>query len=589
MIFGRYINKFYLKYLGLILTGILTLVVVDYVQLEIPAIYRVVLTAMNSGYVDEAHTVPFTADIFMQKICLPMLIIIAVMLLGRFLWRICFFGAGARIEESLRRMMFDNARTLSQDFYSGNKVGGLMSLFTNDLTCVQECVSWGFLMFFDALFLGALAAIKMFSVQPVLTLFCLIPMALLAIIGAIINKYMMLRWEVKEQAFSKISDFAQESFSGLAVIKAFVKQANELWVFKKLNVNNENANVRFTRLSVLLKVTVTLFVESVIGVILGVGGYLVYTKAFSAEALIEFVGYFASIVWPVMAISELVDMTSRGRASLKRISALLDERPTVVDRDDAKDVGILKGKIQFKNLTFRYDENSRVILDNISFTVDAGQRIGVVGKIGAGKTTLVDLLTRTYNVEDGTLFLDDKDVNTLTIKSVRNNIAYVPQDNFLFSDTVKNNIAFATDGVTDEMIKYVARLACVDGDIGSFDKGYDTMLGERGVTVSGGQKQRISIARALIKNAPILVLDDSVSAVDTETEKTLLENIFTYRKGKTTILIAHRISTVENLDKILFLSEGKVAAFGTHDELLSICPEYARLVELQKLETKGEM
>ena len=429
----------------------------------------------------------------------------------------------------------------------------------------------------------------MFSVQPVLTLFCLIPMGLLAVIGAIINKYMMLRWEKKEEAFSKISDFAQESFSGLTVIKAFVKQANELWEFKKLNKNNEKANVDFTKLSVLLKVTVTLFVESVIGVIIGVGGYLVYTKAFSAEALIEFIGYFATIVWPVMAISELVDMTARGRASLKRVSALIEEKPTVVDRSNAIDTEILKGKIEFKNLTFRYGENSRIILDNISFTIEAGQSIGIVGKIGAGKTTLVDLLTRTYNVEDGTLFLDDKDVNGLTIKSVRDNIAYVPQDNFLFSDTIKNNIAFAADGVTDEQIREVARLACVDEDIQAFENGYDTMLGERGVTVSGGQKQRISIARALVKNAPIMVLDDSVSAVDTETEKTLLDNIFTYRKGKTTVLIAHRISTVENLDKILFLSSGRVEAFGTHDELLATCPEYARLVELQKLESKGEM
>ena len=589
MLFGRHVNRYYLKYIYLFIAGIITLLVVDYVQLEIPVIYRKVLTAINSGFIDEAHSVAFTADVFTKEVFLPLIVIIAIMLVGRFLWRLCFFGAGEGTIDGLRREMFDNARTLSQRFYSKNKVGGLMSLFTNDLATIEECMGWGVLMFFDATFLGTLATVRMFSVQPVLALFCMIPMALLAVIGAIINKYMMLRWEVKEQAFSDISDYTQESFVGLTVIKAFVRQAHRAMNFKKLNVENERANVAFTRLSVLLKVTVTLFVESVIGVILGVGGYLVHEGGFSAEALIEFLGYFSSVVWPIMAISELVDMTARGRASLKRVSALIDDKTKLVDRSGAKDAGRLSGEIEIKNLTFSYPDGGRVILNDVSFKINAGESVGVVGRIGAGKTTLVDLLTRTYDVPDGTIFVDKTDVNALTIRSVRDNIAYVPQDNFLFSDTIKNNIAFSVGDATDEAVVAAAKLSCVHDEIAGFEKGYDTVLGERGVTVSGGQKQRISIARAVIKDAPVMILDDSLSAVDAETEKILLHNIFSARKGKTTILIAHRISTVRSLDKILFLSGGKVVGFDSHLNLLASCPEYARLSRLQDLEKGGAL
>ena len=587
MIFGKRINKYYLKYAALYIIGVIVLVTVDYAQLEIPKIYRMVLLAINSGYIDQDGTVPFTLDILLKEICMPMLIITAVMFIGRFLWRVCFFGAGIKTEENLRREMFDHVRMLPQEFYSKSKVGNLMSLFTNDLSVIEEAMGWGVMMFFDAAFLGGMSVINMIGVQPVLTVFCAIPLVFLLIAGIILNKYLEKKWSVREAAFSNISDFAQESFSGLSVIKAFVKEAKELMAFKKLNKDYENANVDYTKLSVAMRVMVTLFVESVVCVILGVGGYLVFSGDIKAEYLFEFIGYFYTVIWPVMAISELVDMHSRGKASLKRISDLLDEKPNVVDREGAKDAGVLKGDITFNDLSFTYPAGRRQILKNVSFSIKAGENVGIIGKIGAGKSTITDLITRTYNVEDGKILLDGMDINSLTIRSVRDNIAYVPQDNFLFSDTIKNNIAFSTDNATDEQVRTAARLACVADDIESFPEGYETILGERGVTVSGGQKQRISIARALVKNAPILMLDDSVSAVDTETEKIILDNLKRTRAGKTTVVIAHRISTVENLDRILFLDDGRVLAFDTHEKLLTSCPEYAKLVELQKLEDKG--
>ncbi|MBR1867181.1 MAG: ABC transporter ATP-binding protein [Clostridia bacterium] len=588
MIFGKRINKYYLKYAPLFIIGIVVLAVIDFAQLQIPKIYRILLTALNTGYADAEKTIEFSLDVLLNDICFPMLLIVLALLFGRFLWRVCFFGASVNTEEGLRREMFDHAKDLSQSFYSENKVGSLMSLFTNDLSTIEECFGWGVMMFFDALLLGVMSLYNMFTLQPVLAVLCLLPMALLAIVGSILNKYMMKKWDLREEAFSRISDFSQESFSGIAVIKAYVKEAKELWVFKKLNSENEKANVDFTKMSVALRVSVTFFVQSVICIILGFGGYLVYNKTVTAEALLEFVGYFTAIIWPIMAISELIDMSSRGKASLNRITSLLEAKIEVKDADNAVDAGVLNGKIEFKNLSFKYSENARTILDDLSFEINAGETVGIIGKIGAGKSTIVDLITKTYNVGNDKILLDGKDINGLTLKSIRRNIAYVPQDNFLFSETIADNIAFSSDEKDMDKIKKYASLACVSGDIESFPEGYDTVLGERGVTVSGGQKQRISIARALMKEAPILILDDSVSAVDTQTEKTLLENIFKTRKGKTTLIIAHRISTVERADRILFLERGKKLAFGTHEELLSTCPEYAKLVELQKLEEREE-
>ncbi|MBQ7163895.1 MAG: ABC transporter ATP-binding protein [Clostridia bacterium] len=587
MIFGKHINRYYLKYAWLFLLGLLALVTVDYAQLEIPKIYRALLFGVNTGFIDEAKTTPFDLSALVNKICAPMLIIILAMAVGRFLWRVCFFGAGLRTEADVRRRMFDHAKDLSQQYYQVNKVGNLMSLFTNDLSTVEECFGWGVMMFFDALILGLMAIYNMLAVQPILALFCAIPLVFMLIAGIVVNKYLMKKWDARQEAYSAISDFAQESFSGISVIKAFVKEAKELWAFKKLNKQNEDANVEFTKLYTLLHVSVVIFVESVICIILGYGGYLVYNKVIAAEQLLEFIGYFTAIVWPVMAISELIDMRSRGKSSLRRIAELLDAEIDVKDAEGAVDAGELSGRIEFRNLTFRYPLAEYDALKNLSFTIEAGENVGIVGRIGSGKTTVVDLILRTYNVPDGTIFLDGKDVNTLTIESVRRNAAYVPQDNFLFSDTIENNIAFASDNATRDRVKRAAFLAGVSGNIEEFKEGYDTVLGERGVTVSGGQKQRISIARALMKEAPILILDDSVSAVDTSTEKEILAHLSETRKGKTTILIAHRISTIERMDKILFLEEGSLLAFGRHEELIAACPEYARAVELQKLEERG--
>ncbi len=589
MIFGKHINRYYLRYAPMLLLGMAALILVDYFQLIIPELYKLLINGMNDGFVMmDGQKMPFDLDFLLDEVCLPMIVVIFAMVIGRFLWRICFFGSAIKLETDIRSRMFDHCKDLSQQYYQVNKVGNLMSLFTNDLETVQDCFGSGILMMLDAAFLGTLAIVKMWRMDKLLTGFSLIPMILLFAIGTIVGKQMMKKWETRQEAFSDLSDFSQESFSGIAVIKAFVKETKELVAFRWLNKKNEDANVDYTRISTLLNILVTLFVESVICVILGYGGYLVYNDRFDAGQLVEFIGYFTAIVWPIMAVSQLIDMTSRGKASLKRISELLDAKQDVIDREGVADVDDIKGRIEFRNLTFRYPDGDYDVLRDVSFVIEPGENVGLVGKTGTGKTTVVDLILRTYNVPDGTVFIDGNDVNDISIKSVREAAAYVPQDNFLFSDTIEHNIAFAYDGEDEETITKMAKLADVHENIVEFKDGYNTLLGERGVTISGGQKQRISIARALIKDAPILILDDSVSAVDTKTEKIILDNLRRERKGRTTILIAHRISTIEKMDKIIFIDDGEVVAIGSHEELYAGCPEYTRMVDLQKLEDEGE-
>ena len=588
MIFGKHINKYYLKYAHLMILGLAALVMVDYMQLIIPNLYQMVINGMNQGFVMvDGVRAEFTMDFLLDKICMPMVGVILCMVVGRFLWRIALFGAAIKLEADLRDRMFDRCKDLSREYYQINKVGNLMSLFTNDLDTVQECFGWGFMMFFDALFLGILAILNMLKMDPLLTLLSLIPMGLLLASATIIGRRLEKKWDRRQEAYSKLSDFSQESFSGIAVIKAFVKEAKELWAFKALNKENEETNVDYTRSSVLFRILVSLFVESVICVILGYGGYLVYKGDFNAGQLMEFIGYFNAVVWPIMAVSELIDMTSRGKASLKRISELLDAEITVKDRPGVKRIDNIRGDIEFRDLTFRYPDGEYDALQNISFTIKAGENVGLVGRTGSGKTTLVDLILRTYNVPDGTLFVDGHDVNDIAIHDLRAGCAYVPQDNFLFSDTIENNISFGARDRKNEAIVKAAKLADVDSNIREFHLGYQTVLGERGVTVSGGQKQRISIARALMKEAPILILDDSVSAVDTKTEKSILNNLRETRAGKTTILIAHRISTIEKMDKILFIDDCRLQAVGTHQELYNTCPAYRKMVDLQQLEQEG--
>ena len=589
MLFGKHVNKYYLKYFWYFFFGIISLIVVDYVQLLIPDVIAELVSGFSKGAITSLSDIKFIEAIG------AILFVAVTMFIGRFAWRQCILGEAIRIQADIRKEMFIKTESLTQRYYKQNKTGAILAYFSNDLETIEEVFGFGIVQLIDGVFLSVLSLIKMFNISVILTLIALIPLFLLLCCAFIVDKYMEIKWEKRQKAFEEMSDFSQENFTGIRVIKAFVKEAKELRQFAKVNKKNKEANIEFVRFNALLDVAINLLIYSVFVIIFCVGGYFIYQKSigndlgFDIDAIIKFIGYFTTIIWPIFALASIINLTARGRTSLKRISSLLDEEVEVTDEGDIIIPDLIKGGITFNNLSFSYpDSKNEESLKNISFSIKAGETVGIIGKIGSGKSTLVNMLFRLYNVEPGTLFIDDYDIMSLPIKLVREQIGYAPQDNFLFSDTIKKNISFANDNLSDDEIAQAAEFSAVRENIEGFVDGYETMIGERGVTLSGGQKQRISISRAIIKDPAILVLDDSVSAVDIKTEETILKNIKKQRKGKTTILIASRVSTVEKLDKVLVLKDGMVEYFGTNKECMKNSPTYKRMVELQRLENELE-
>ena len=598
MLFGKYVNKYYFKYAILFIIGIAALIAVDWIQTYIPEFLGEVIKVIDSKDIID----PAIKQEEIVKLGLYTILVAVGMFLGRFLWRITLFNASFRIESEMRHEMFLKAEALPRQYYHDTKVGSIMSWFTNDLETISEYFSWGTIMMVDAIFLGVITTIKMITrIDPWLTLICFAPLVLIIAWGFFGEKFFMKKWEERQSAYDKVYDFAQENFTGIRVIKAFVKETKEIHAFAKVARKSADTNVSFARLSVVFDVFIEVIISLLFTFVLAFGGWFVWSYVNSgtivifdheieltADKLIEFVGYLDILIWPMIALGQIVPMYSRSKASLKRVSVFLDAEIRVKSPDNAIKLENAKGEIEFKDFSFHYPNYDFASLHNISLAIHPGETVGIVGKIGSGKTTLVNVLLMMYNVEPGTLFIDGHDIMSLDIDSLRNQIAYVPQDNFLFSDTIENNINFGLENGNEETAKKGAIFAGVDEDIIGFKDGYQTVSGERGVTLSGGQKQRISIARAYIKDAPILILDDSVSAVDTKTEETILHNIMNERKNGVTLVVASRVSTVSHLDKIIVLNEGQLEAFDAPANLLKTSPTYKKMVQLQELQKEVE-
>lgn len=586
MLFGKHINEYYLKYGIVLLTGIVALLLVDYFQLKIPDIV--------GDIVDGLQFKTLTKDKLKDYVLL-LGVVAVVMFFGRFIWRICLFGTGIRVECNLRNKVFKNMQFLSQRFFQENKTGNLMSVYTNDLTLIRQSFGMGTMMLVDAVCLGAMALYKMFSLNALLSIFSLVSLVLVTLCSSLIGKKITKATENNFKAYGALSDFVQEDFSGISVIKAFVLEKLQVKLFSKYNTENMDSTLVMTKLSVKLNIIITVILSFVnIGIIV-YGGYLIYlrknglsTNLFSVGDLIKFSAYFGTLIWPIEAVGRLIDMHSQGKASLNRVCKIIDAEKEINDSlvtEECKNITTLEGDIEYRNLSFSYPNDSKKVLHNVNLKINKGEFVGIIGETGSGKTTIVDLLLRLYNIDANMLFVDDHDIMNLPLKTVRNNVAYVPQDNFLYGDKITKNIAFSEVNEIDiDKVYETANISGVKNDIDCFKNGFDTVLGERGITISGGQKQRVSIARALYKNANILILDDSLSAVDTETEKTIITNLRNIRRGKTTIIIAHRITTLQNLDKIVVVNDGTITGVGTHEELLKTNASYAREAYLQELE-----
>ena len=589
MLTGKYLNKYYKKYFWYFIIGGIALIAVDYFQLFIPEYLGQIVDLLDQGSSLDINTI--------KDIIIGIIAVAIVMFFGRMLWRFTIFYASINIEGSIRHEMFLKSERLSQRYYHENKVGTIMAWFSTDLETIEEYLGWGTIMIIDSLFLSVLVIYRMFNLDAFLAIMTLVPMIFVIMLGAWVEKHMAKNWDYRQMQFDRLYDFAQENFSGIRIIKAFVKEMQERLAFSKIARDNQEANLKFVKTAIIFEVFITLIISIIMSLLIGIGGLFVYSTVMNKDItifnivvslqpgkLVTFIGYFESLVWPMVGLGQLVSMYSRSTASLKRITRFLDEEEEISSDKNAYVFDQLKGKITFNHYNFTYPSSTHPSLKDITFTIKEGESIGIVGKIGSGKSTLVNSLLRLYNVERNQILIDDHDIMDINIHNLRSFIAYVPQDNFLFSDTIRNNIAFSSHDIDDEYVKEAAMFADVHSNIQDFPLQYETITGERGMSLSGGQKQRISIARAYIKDAPIMILDDSVSAVDVKTEETIMNNIKTMRKGKTTIVIASRISTVSSLDKILVLNEGKVEAFDSHDNLLKISPTYQKMVFLQELE-----
>lgn len=609
-----YMRKYLSQYIG----GLACLLAVDFLELYIPQLTGQITDGLTAG------GFPGKTLLIDVLLIVGIATLVALMRLG---WRVLMFGASRRVERDLRENLYRKLTTLSNRFYQHHKTGDLMAYFTNDMDAIRMAVGPAILTTFDAVVMTLLVLGKMiFYVDFKLSMLALLPLLVILFGGSKYGKAMGRRYDRKQAVFAKLSDYVQESISGIRIVKAFVQEKQEMEAFEDRNREAREANLHVVR----LRTIVVPLLQGLIGVASALtllyGGYLVIRGDITLGKFVAFNTYVMTLVWPMMAAGESITMLSQGIASWRRVQSIFYEPQEVRDDEWTDDtVQEIVPSISFRDMHFRYGEALPEVFSGFTAEIKEGTTVGILGKTGCGKSTLASLLTRVYNVAPGSIFIGDRELREIPLAVLRESIAYVPQENLLFSDTLQTNIAFGTrtlekmpkeepgkfkifirqdeaaeqwaeqemadrESKVDEafgdygQVVEAAKAADIHENIMDFPRQYATVVGERGVTLSGGQKQRMAIARALMKDAKILILDDALSAVDTDTEERILSALKKLRAGKTTILIAHRVSTVQSADQILYIEDGVCAESGTHQELLRRDGRYARLYEQQQLE-----
>lgn len=568
----QYIRRYRFKYIA----GIITLFFVDFFNIFIPRITGAITDGLTASAMDMTAVSHHLLALFLLG---------AGLALGRFFWRYFLFGAARSIERNLRDDMFAHLEKMDVEYYNEHKTGDLMTRFTSDLNMIRMAIGPAVISVFDATVMTAMVVIQMMLYVDIrLTLLALIPMLIICFGEIYYGKVMHPKYKERQEAVSDLTDYVQESFSGVRVIKAFVQERAQMYGFLKANHHTMDKNLNVIRLQAIVMplLDVIIGVSSLIALIYG--GYLAITGQITLGRFVAFNQYINMLVWPMLACGDSINMFSQGSASIRRVQEVFAEQPEIFDTEKAVATPKIRGDITLSHLTFIHRGHSEPTLKDISLEIKAGTTLAVIGRTGNGKSTLVNLLLHLYNTKPGMILIDGRDISTIPLKDLREHIAYVPQDNFLFSDTLKSNIAFGAEAEDMDAIIRATRASCIHENIVAFPDGYETIVGERGVTLSGGQKQRSSIARALMKDAPILILDDALSAVDTDTEEQILKNLKKNRQGKTTILIAHRISTIQNADIIMVLEDGEAKEVGNHAELMALDGIYKGMFEKQQLE-----
>ena len=571
--------KYFRKYKVQYILGILFLLFIDIVQLYIPQILKYFANDYQRGVLTMASATKYA----ILTIVTGLMVAIA-----RYFWRNFIIGNSMRVDYDLRKDFFWKLTSLSQNFFNTHKTGDLMSLATNDINAVRMTLGQGIIMFIDSTFLLILNLVMMIKTTNVLfaskVLFT-IPLIILIVMrfGGVIHS----RFKAVQAQYGKITDRAQENFSGIRIIKAFGQEEENAKLFREDNQDYYNKNIELAKLQSFFNPFIHVLSNISYMLLLFFGAKEVMAGTMLLGDFIAFNAYLGLMMWPARALGMVIVFMQRGAASMDRLTNIFRTEPEIVDREGAIELDEIKGNIEFKNVSFKYAPELPYALKDISFKLEPGKTLAILGRTGSGKSSIVNVLLRLYDINEGEILVDGHEVKDVTLNSLRENISYVPQDDFLFSKTVKENIEFHYEHeLDDEMIEKYAKIAGVYDDIIEFKDGFDTILGERGVTLSGGQKQRVSIARALAKEKNVLIMDDSLSAVDTQTEEEILKNLNTDEADVSKIIISHRVSTIKDADEILFIEDGAIVERGTHDELVSLGGRYNKLYEDQLLEQK---
>lgn len=574
----RHLREFLKENRWRYIIGVFVLLIVDGLQLVTPRILGNITDKLSSNNLTITGIYKYVAIIIAAAVA------IAVM---RYVWRMLVIGNSRNLEYWLRNKLFSHLELMSQNFFNNHKTGDLMAHATNDIQAVRQAFGIGIVMMTDSIFLTVVTIVIMLATVDIrLTAVALIPLPFIALTMGIFGKWVNSRFKSVQESFSYLTENVQESISGIRVIKSFVQESKEIEKFSVRNQDYVDKNMHLIRIWGAMFPLVSFVASLSFLIALGYGGSMVIDGEISLGQYVSFIAYLGLLTWPMMAVGWVINILQRGMASMERINEILDTEPEIIDGSDTLEIEDYSPHVEFRNLTFTYPGASAPALSEINLRIEEGKTLAVIGRTGSGKTTLVNLIMRLYNTNSGELLVGGHDISNIPLKTLRRNIGYVPQDNFLFSVSIRDNIAFADTSMGEPQVESASQIAQVYDNIMEFPQKFDTILGERGVTLSGGQKQRVSIARALAKDPKILILDDSLSAVDTKTEEKILQGLKEIMKNKTSIIISHRISTIKDADEIIVLDEGQIIERGTHEELIRKQGLYNSIYQKQLLEEK---